>query len=221
MPLEFPHGDRIIHHENALATAGLFGHSRKLHLGQPAAHQQAVDRTHEIVHVDDQHGVAVLEQRCAVDVGHLAKPRVERADLQIALAEKGGDDHAELLAAVADHDHRQGVVGHRHRRYVQIEDLRSENEADRDAVAIDVLAALHRADVVTPTREDLVDAGERKGVGLADDVDQQRPDHRHGDRQLQREDRLPAGLRCHPHAPADSFRHALHHIQPHSPSGDL
>ena len=182
MPLEFPHGDRIIHHENALAAAGLFGHSRKLHPSQPAAHQQTVDRTHEIVHVDDQHGVAVLEQRCAVDVGHLAKPRVERADLQIALAEKGGDDHAELLAAVADHDHRQGVVGHRHRRCVQIEDLRGEDEADRDAVVIDVLAALHRADVVTPTREDLVDAGERKGVGLADDVDQQRPDHRHGDR---------------------------------------
>ena len=38
---------------------------------------------------------------------------------------------------------------------------------------------------------------------------------------MQREDRLPAGLRCHPHATADSFRHALHHIQPHTPAGDL
>ena len=97
-------------------------------------------------------------------------------------ADRQQHDHAELLAAVADHDHRQGVVGHRHRRCFQIEDLCGEDEADRDAIAIDVLAALHRADVVTPTREDLVDAGERKGVGLADDVDQQRPDHRHGDR---------------------------------------
>ena len=124
-----------------------------------------------------------------------------------------------MLAAVAEHHHGQRV-GDR-RRSGQLEDLRGEHQADRGSVAIEVLSPLDGADVVGTAEHDPIDAGEREGVGLAADLDEQRADHRHRDRQLQEKGRLPPRLRGHPDAAAHGLHHALHGVQAHPAARDL
>jgi hypothetical protein len=104
---------------------------------QPAAHQQTVDRPHEIVHVDDQHRVAVLEERGTVDVGYRAEAWIERPHLQVPLAQERIDDHAELLAAVADDDHGHRI-GRRATTAVEVEDLGGDHQPDGNVVALEV-----------------------------------------------------------------------------------
>ena len=52
---------------------------------------------------------AILEQRRTVHVGHLTEARVQRPYFQISLSQKGVNDHAELLAPVADHHNRHRI----------------------------------------------------------------------------------------------------------------
>jgi len=173
----------------------------------------------EVLDIDDEHGIAVLEQRGRVDVGYPSEPGIEGRDFEIPFAEEGIDDHAELLAAVADHHHRhrvgrRGGGGH-------VEDLGGHHEPDGRAIAIEILPALDGADLVMRAVEDVVDAGERKGIRLAADVHEQGPDYRHRDRELEREDGLPARLRRHADTPADGLDHALYHVEAHAAAGDF
>jgi hypothetical protein len=66
-----------------------------------------------------------------------------------------------------------------------------------------------------------VDAVVRKGVGLPTDLDQHRPQHGEGDRQLQ----VEAGPLAEARADADGATHAadriLDHVEPHPPAGEL
>ena len=78
LPLDFPHRDRVVDNQNPF----------RRHVGVPigplsrAAYRIALelplDRSPHIVQIDNQHRGAVIQNRSRIDVGDLAKPRVER-----------------------------------------------------------------------------------------------------------------------------------------------
>ena len=73
---------------------------------QAPLRQQAVDRAHQVLDVEDQHRAAVVEQRGGEHVGHLAEARIERPYHQLLLA--GDIVHFEAEALVLLADHHQG-----------------------------------------------------------------------------------------------------------------
>ena len=167
-----------------LALAAAAGAGRR---PEPAVAQQVVDRPDQVLDVDDQDRPAVVQDRGAVDVGRLAEPRVERPDLEVALAEERVDDHPEPVAPVAHHDHRHRVL--RPARLGEAQDLDRVDQPDELVVEQEVGPPLEPADLVAGDPDDPVDPVQREGVGLAGDPDQEGPDHRHRDRQLEREPR--------------------------------
>ena len=173
------------------------------HRGQPPAGRQLVHRPNHVLGVDNQHGRAVLHERAGGNVLDLAELRVERLHDQFALAEKAVDDETVRMVLVADDDDRQFVPGHGRR--VDRQHLTPRDETDVPAVELEMLAALEPLDLVLRQLERADDVGERKGVGLAGDLHEQRADDGDRDRQLQLKTRALARLgrsreRCH--APA-------------------
>ena len=150
---------------------------------QAAAGRQLVHRPDHVLGVDDQHRRAVLHQRAGGDVLDLAELRVERLHDQFALAEKAVDDEAVGVVLVADDDHRQLVAGDGRR--VGRQHLARRDQADVPAVELEMLAAFEQLDLVLRQLERADDVGERKGVGLAGDLHQQRADDGERHRQLQ------------------------------------
>ena len=106
LTLELPDSHGIVDDQDPLRSLRPAHEMLEVHPGQPPPHQHVVDRQDEILDIDDEHRIAILQQRRAVDVGDLPEPSIEGPDLEIPLPEEGVDDHAELLAAVADDDDR-------------------------------------------------------------------------------------------------------------------
>ena len=76
-----------------------------------------------------------------------------------------------------------------------------------------MLATLGDADRVARHLEGADDVREREGIGLAADLDQQRPDHRQSERQLELEARPAPRLRHDADDPADLLDHVLDDVQ--------
>ena len=190
-------------------------------LAEPAAGEQVVDRADQVLDVDDQHRPAVFEHRGAIDIGHLAQPRIQRRDAQVALAQEPVDHHAEAMAAVAGNHDRQELTGARSMVSGQVEDSGRLDQAHGLIVEHHVLLALELAQVVAVEHEDAVDPAQGEGIGLAGDLDEQGTDDRHGDRQLEHEPRSLAGPAGDADRAAHCVHHALNHVEPDAAAGDL
>ncbi len=147
LPLQLADGDRVVDDQHPLdPRAGRARRRRRRRRRpEPTAAEQVVDRPDEVLDVDDQHRRAVLQHRGAVDVRHLAEPGVERADVQVTLAQESLDDHAEAVAAVGLTTTTGSSSSVRCGR-AQLEHLRGGDQADPLVVELEEVAALDHLD---------------------------------------------------------------------------
>ena len=84
-----------------------------------------------------------------------------------------------------------------------------------------MLLALELVQVLAVEHENAVDPVQGEGIRLAGDLHEQGTDDRHGDRQLEHEPRPLAGPAGDPDRAPHRVHHALDHVEPDAPAGDL